>query len=159
MGVKVFDFIATRLKFSNPVKDAVSYCIKQHMNFSRLVDMKPSKASKICLDPNFDYLVTVAFCDDQSRSVPKSRFDAQAFADCLAVYDHFVNEYQNKTVFDDKVKEFVTGDMVIKLRPELKGEEIGECLNHVKSTITDKSFDVTKQNVIDMIKHYIKIEV
>ena len=158
VGVPIFLDIAERLKLNTSVKEAVVFCIKQHMNFRRLPEMKSSKAIKICLNPNFDQLVTVAFCDERSRCCPKSLFKSDEFANILAVHDKYIEEYENQVVFNDKVKQFVTGDMVMEIRPDLKNKDIGKCLNYVKCSITDKHFDVSKQNVIDMIKHYIDIE-
>jgi len=148
VGVHMFEKMAQRLKFSNSYKKIVGFCIKEHLNYFRIPDMKPSKSINLILSPYFKILETVAYCDDKSRgeSVSPKHSISKIAEVCKTIREkHVASEEFNK-----RIGERINGNRVMELRPDIEGREIGIVISQVRDWIIDNGLtpsydDITKK--------------
>ncbi len=68
VGVKLFEeIVCPRMKISNKDKEIISFCIKNHMKYRLILEMKNSKIIRLKNDPSFEMLKKVSFFDSASR--------------------------------------------------------------------------------------------
>lgn len=66
-GVYVAKGIFERMGFPHDVRDAIQYCIRNHMNVPRIQSMRVHKVENIVKSPFWPLLEVVSLCDDKSR--------------------------------------------------------------------------------------------
>jgi tRNA nucleotidyltransferase/poly(A) polymerase len=152
VGVGVFETIAKRLKFSNDMIKEISFSVRHHLEFFRLMEMKKSKVVELALSPYFETMKTVCFADDQSRGSVVSRIDK--FHETLAYVDELVSGYEDVEKLKAKVADYVDGYKVINLRSDAEGVLIGKIIKHVKELLIESDFSLTMEQVDDVIVTY-----
>jgi tRNA nucleotidyltransferase/poly(A) polymerase len=151
-GVKVFEDIAKRLKFSNDMIKEISFSVRHHLEFFRLTEMKKSSVVEIAMSPYFETMKTVCFADDQSRGPSVSRIDK--FHKTLNYVDTLIASFEDAEALKAKVADFVDGYKVINLRPDAEGGMIGKIIKHVKELLIESDFSLTMEQVDDEIVTY-----
>lgn len=146
-GVKIFEEIARRLKFSSNMIEAISFCIQHHMRF-HAVPKKAAKIIPIRQSPYFPLLKQVAIADDSCRG---DAFDAAHLQEVFDAIEAIYKTFGEKEEFDSRMKELISGNIVMEVRPDVQGADIGKIIVAAKEFIVEREFKVTKQDVIDYI--------
>lgn len=149
-GVYVFDAIAKRLKFSNKMTEAIKFVILNHMRFHTI----PKKASKIIPIRQSEFypiLKEVVIADDSCRG---EAFDKEHLDSVFDAIEKIYKTFGAKAEFDAKMKGFVDGNLIMSLRPEIKGNDIGIVISKAKDFVIEREFNVTKEDVQEYIIQY-----
>jgi len=151
-GVGVFEKIASRLKFSNDEKNAISWVIQNHMKPYKAAEMKPSKLLALKNNPHWEELKDVLYADIHSRGT-EGEFakGPEDYADILHHFDTRTKGLGNADQVKSKLKGLVDGHMVMKLTGAT-GPEIGRILKDVEDWILNVNPDATKEEVIAYIQ-------
>lgn len=154
-AVPIIMQIATRLKMNNATRDAIIFAAENHMRFSKILEMKPSKVAKLVADKNWDLLVKVVEADWKSRG--PSKFDPKPFQEILDKVEEIKNKYSS--VGGDaisSVKKAVNGELIMKLRNMAKpSKEIGIIQNATIDYIMNNNIDLNdSKKIAEFIKNY-----
>lgn len=152
VGVDVFEVMAKRLKLSNDVCKELSFCIRHHLEFFRMMDMKKSKVIKIAMSPYCCTLISVAWADDQSRGAYVSRIEE--WKEVCDMLDGFIQVHTDSEELKAKVQSRINGKMVLDLRPQLKGRIIGEIITYVTEELINSDFQLSDDAITDTILNY-----
>lgn len=152
VGCKVFENIGKRLKFSNDLIEEISFVIRHHMDFFDIKTMKKSKIMKIAISPFIKTLEVVCFADDMSRGAVVSRPDE--FFEIVEIVDNIVSIHTNETELKNKIKERIDGNMVMRLRPDIKGKQIGNIIEKITNILIDSDFKIRDDQIVDEIRRY-----
>lgn len=148
VGVKVWENIASRLKFSNDYKKAVSFAIINHMKMHKTANLKNNKLIKIRHDDNWEVLKEVIYADDGCRG---SQFDLSSLNDRMKTIDELYQKFGEKKEYEEKMSKFIDGHKVIsaakKLEISLKGPDIGRIKNKIRSIVADHEFKISVEEV------------
>ena len=152
-GVNVFDDIASRLKFSNDERNAISWVIKNHMKPYKAEQMKPSKLLALKNNEFWPELKDVLYADIHSRG-GKSQFakNPEDYKNILHHFDHRTKGLGDQKQVKSKLKGLVDGHMVMKLTG-YTGPQVGKILKDVEEWILNDKPDATKQDVIEYIEN------
>ena len=152
-GVNVFDDIASRLKFSNDERNAISWVIKNHMKPYKAEQMKPSKLLALKNNEFWPELKDVLYADIHSRG-GKSQFakNPEDYKNILHHFDHRTKGLGDQKQVKPKLKGLVDGHMVMKLTG-YTGPQVGKILKDVEEWILNDKPDATKQDVIEYIEN------
>ena len=150
-GVNVFDDIASRLKFSNDERLAISWVIKNHMKPYKAEQMKPSKLLALKNNEFWPELKDVLYADIYSRG-GKSQFakNPEDYKNIMHHFDHRTKGLGDHKQVKSKLKGLVDGHMVMKLTG-YTGPQVGRILKDVEEWILNDKPDATKQDVIEYI--------
>lgn len=147
-GVVVFEEIARRLKFSSKMAEAISFCIQHHMRFHAI----PKKAAKIIpirQSQYFPILKQVAIADDSCRG---DAFDPKHLQEVFDAIEAIYKTFGEKEEFDARMKELVSGDIVMAERPDITGPAIGKIIVAAKEFVVEREFKVTPEDVKEFIR-------
>lgn len=147
VGIDVFRPIAERLKFSSKMTDAIIFVIKNHMRF-HVIPKKAAKIIPIRQSEFYPILAKVAVADDSCRG---EAFDAKHLNEVFETIERIFETFGAKEEFDTRMKDFVNGHLVMELRPDLVGQQIGDVVNATREFIVEREFKVTKQDVTQFI--------
>lgn len=146
-GVNVFGEIASRLKFSNDERNAISWVIKNHMKPYKAAEMKPSKLLALKNNEFWPELKDVLYADIHSRG-GESKFakNPEDYKNILHHFDHRTKGLGNASQVKRKVKSVVDGHTVMKLTGA-QGPDIGRILKDTEEWILNNNPDATSQDV------------
>lgn len=147
-GVVVFEEIAKRLKFSSKMTEAISFCIQHHMRF-HAVPKKAAKIIPIRQSQHYKILKQVAIADDSCRG---EAFDANHLKEVFDAIEAIYKTFGEKEEFDARMKELISGQVVMEVRPDVKGPGIGKIIAAAKEFIVEREFKVTPEDVKEFIK-------
>lgn len=129
-GVKLFQNVANRLKFSNYEKDVVTFCIKHHMKLTHVKVMKKSKVARIVTHEFYPFLKNTIICDDSCR---EEAFRPEELQKTLEIAENIKKVFEaqeNKPVV-------VNGRQVMELL-NIKPSPI---VGHIIKTVTERVMD------------------
>lgn len=140
-SVELVNAIADRLKMSNKERDALVFAVGNHMKFHKILDMKPSKISKLVSDDNWDVLLAVGKADEYARG-----FMFKYSGEFEKIVDKAVKvkeKYGMQTV--NKQIKLVNGKDVMKLTGLKPGPKIGEIIQRTTEWIMDNNISDQEQ--------------
>lgn len=119
--------VAKRLRWSNNMKDLVSFCAENHMLFHKFTELKKHKALRLISHKYFNALQIVSYCDDKSRL---DRFNPEAWQKTL----DYVHNFKSSTCEYVKI---VTGDYVLNTCQIEPGPLVGRVISALRNWIAD----------------------
>jgi len=138
-GESIFLSVASRLKFSNEEKSAITFAIVNHMRFHGLLAMKPSKVAKMAISPYWGILVQVAKADEDSRGEAMTSAH-DSFDERVSAATRILETWGSKVVANGHVSA-ISGDRVMALTSLPPGKEVGRIMKVATSWAVDN--DVT----------------
>lgn len=141
-GVKIFNEIADRFKFSNLERDTISFSIQNHMKLTHVDEMRKSKVAKLTASPFFHILKNTIICDDSCR---EGVFDEPRLMKAL----EFAENVKETFIVKDNKLVVVTGYQVMEVLNIKPSKAVG----HVINTVTDRVLD---SNEVICIKRAIR---
>lgn len=150
-AAELIERIAKRLKFSNEEKDAIIFAATYHMH--RFQDMKKSKVVAIRQNPYWNTLKQTIHADRAARGklFDKDRYDKE-----MTYVDDLFKTFGAKKDFENKMSKLVDGRRIMALVPKIKGEHIGAIKDQVRDWIVQKDFQVTNDEVDNLVKQLAK---
>lgn len=146
-GVKLVNDIADRLRFSNKEKESLMFAVANHMKFHDLLNMKPSKISKLVNDDNFDVLVSVAKADEFCRGerfMYKGEFD-KIIDKAIEIKDKWGKRQLNV------VSNIVSGYTIMRLLNIKQGKLVGKIKKEVMEYLIDNNIK-SESEIEDVIR-------
>ena len=150
-GIAVFENIANRLKFSTAEKLAIEFAIKYHMLADNFQNMKKSKVVAMRQSPYWNILSEVMYTDNVSRG---KAADVNDYNKEMQYVEDLFAKFGEKDAFEQRMKNFVDGRMVMELRPDAKTTDIGVIKNAARDFVIQKDFQVSPEEVKEFIKNY-----
>lgn len=132
VGVKFFNVVSKRFKFSNDFTEKVNFCIENHMKLHKFIEMKASKIEPIINNKNWEVLKYVSRCDDLSRRDPNS------YKNWNEVELKINKLKENMKANEDSFK-FINGDVIMKITGLKSGPNIGKIIKYVKENVIDNN--------------------
>jgi tRNA nucleotidyltransferase/poly(A) polymerase len=146
-GVPIFLNIAKRLKFTNSDRDAIVHAVEHHMLGHKIGDLTDKSILKLRQSPHWDTFKTVVKADAQSRL---HLWDEKKFQADMDKAEAVFKKYGDKAEFEARMSALIDGKMVMELTGA-EGAEIGRIKNFVRDEIIARGFNVTPEEVKNMI--------
>jgi tRNA nucleotidyltransferase/poly(A) polymerase len=138
--------ICRRLKFSDLDKEAMTFAVRNHMKFHKMLEMKPSKIARLVNNPYFDTLADVCRADEFSRG---EKFMHHGQFERIIKRAREIREKWENRVINHSIK-LVDGHRIIELTG-LSGRAIGDVKRAVEDRIMDERLDPDDLKLIDEI--------
>lgn len=137
--------ICKRLKFSLFDTSAIIFAVKNHMKFHKVLDMKPSKISRLAANQYFYTLVDVAKADEFSRG--ETFMYHGEFKKIIERILEIKERWESRVV-NHSIK-LVDGNRVMKLTGLEPGKIIGDIKRLVEDRIMDEHLNPDNVELID----------
>lgn len=123
---EIAEIILKRLKFSVDDTKEILYCIKNHMVFHDIIQMKKAKAKRFIAEPYFDTLMDVCIAD-RERLIPGIEFTVQKNL-------NKINELLKEPIQAQKVsnKGIVSGNDIMATLNIKPGPKVGEIKDKIQ---------------------------
>jgi len=139
--------ICRRLKFSSFETEAIVFAVKNHMKFHGLLEMKPSKISRLADSQHFNTLVDVAKADEFSRG---ETFMYRGEFDKVLERVEEIKERWKSRIVNHSTK-LVDGNRIMKIIGLDPGRIVGDIKRAVEDRIMDEQLDPDDSELIDKI--------
>lgn len=149
-GVPIFDTISSRLRFSNSERDAIAYAIEHHMKGHLINQMADKKIIPIRQSPHWDTFKHVVKADAKARL---HLWDPESFQRDMDRIEAVYKKFGDTAAFEAKMSKLIDGRKVMQIA-NVKGAEIGRIKNLVRDKIVELEFQVTPEQVEDMIRQF-----
>lgn len=141
-GVPIVEEIFKRLRFpdlSAQDKHNILRAVDSHMLVHNLDNLNIKTLSKLILDPSWEVVKSVAYCDEASRG--SGLFDEEKFKDKIARAEEKVKNLGNSS--DDlrkRIKKYIDGNMLMRWFPELQKNKpkLGKVLVDTQGYVLDQ---------------------
>lgn len=148
IGVRMFEKIADRLKFSNDQRNAILFAIGQHMNVGlNMGVMKKSRLAAIRQNKYWPVLRDVLYADGKSSG----HLDDESFSNDMQRVDQIYKTFGEKEEFERRMAELIDGRLIMQVL-NIQGPEIGRIKNAIREWIIENDFNVTREDVIEKLK-------
>ena len=152
VGAKMFQDIAQRLKFSNDERQAITFAIENHMKGHNIDKMSSKKVLGLRQDKNWQRLKDVMWSDESVRG---NLFNPEEFDKKMDYVEKIYNDFGDREEFEKRMSQLINGKMIMELIPDIKGQDIGKVKNMVRDEIIQRKFNVSLDEVKDLIfKHF-----
>lgn len=135
--------ICERLKFSSYHTEQLVFAVANHMKFHILLDMKPSKISRIISSPYFETLVDVCYADEFARGETFQR--PGKFWAALNRANEIKTQWEKRIAGPAKLVSGKTIMNILGIRP---GPTVGRVKRIVEDAIIDQNVDLNNQKTI-----------
>lgn len=136
---KLITAIASRLKWSNKLKEITMFCAKNHMIFHEAMKLKPYTLLTLMENNYFKYLAETSYCDDKARL---DRFSQKEWDTIFTYLEEF-----KTTIF--AFSKNVTGKRIMEITGIQSGVRLGNILRAVKKHVANhKILDIGKLDKI-----------
>jgi tRNA nucleotidyltransferase/poly(A) polymerase len=139
--------ICHRLRFSSFETEAIVFAVKNHMKFHGLLEMKPSKISRLADSQHFNTLVDVAKADEFSRG---ETFMYRGEFDKVLERVEEIKERWKSRIVNHSTK-LVDGNRIMKITGLDPGRIVGNIKRAVEDRIMDEQLDPDDLELIDKI--------
>lgn len=139
--------ICSRLAFSSFDTKAILFAVENHMKFHGILEMKPSKISRLANSPYFDTLVDVARADEFSRG--ETFMYHGEFDEALKMIEEIKDKWKSKIV-NNSIK-LVDGHRIMEITGLKPGKAVGDVKKAVEDRIIDEQLDQDDIKLIDKI--------
>jgi tRNA nucleotidyltransferase (CCA-adding enzyme) len=124
-GVPIVEGIFKRLRFaelSPQDKKHILAAVDRHMLVHKLDDLNPKTLSKLVLNPSWEVIKAVGYCDEASRG--PGMFDKAAFEEKIARAEAKVQKLGgNADDLRKRIKQYVDGNKLMGWFPELRKDQ------------------------------------
>lgn len=147
-GVKLIEKIAERMKLTNDMKDAMSFCAENHMLIHNFLNLKNATIYKLMQHKYWDVLLKVAEADSRSRL---HKFDQDEWDRIMKKIDSMEEKWANAQAMAE-IKKIVNGHTVMKLRDlttKNDGPKIGKIIKSTIDWIVDNGIDLDDKDSIE----------
>lgn len=148
-GLPIFDKIANRLKITNKDRKAIELSIAKHMHGHNIDKLNDKTILGLRQNPDWPTLKNTIYSDEASRL---HLFDLKAFEAKMQKVEDVYKKFGDTQAFEARMGELINGQLIMNVLPEIKGPAIGKIKNAVRDWIIAQSFNVTADQVVDMIK-------
>lgn len=153
LGKNVWGELCAKRKFNNDIKDVVKFCIEHHMNCNNSKLKRKGTILELALSPYFETLKRVCYADDASRG--PEVYDEARYKANMKKLDDFRDTYIDESAFKSKVKGFINGGHVMKLRNmEKPSREVGDVIKFVTDKLIECDFNIDQAEVDKMVINY-----
>ena len=148
VGGEIVSNICDRLKFSEHHKKVLMYTTENHMKWHGLLEMRPSKISRIVSSPYFNILVNVCKADEFSRGEKfASKEDFERKLDYAIEIKKKWGSNQNFERDNTQVK-IVDGKKIMELTGLPQSKPVGEIKKEVEDYIIDNDIDPSNEKIL-----------
>ena len=148
----MFQDIAQRLKFSNDERQAITFAIENHIKGHNIDKMSSKKVLGLRQDKNWQRLKDVMWSDESVRG---NLFNPEEFDKKMDYVEKIYNDFGDREEFEKRMSQLINGKMIMELIPDIKGQDIGKVKNMVRDEIIQRKFNVSLDEVKDLIfKHF-----
>jgi tRNA nucleotidyltransferase (CCA-adding enzyme) len=157
-GVPIVENIFKRLRFnelSSEDKKNILKAVDKHMLVHNLDKLNIKTLSKLILDPSWNVVKSVAYCDEASRGF--SLFNKKSFEEKIKKAEEKVSSIGDNTEdLRKKIKQYVDGEKLMNWYPELEKErpKLGKILRKTQDHVLEL-MNSNKQPNDDDIKKYV----
>lgn len=158
-GVPIVKDIFKRMRFAelspNDKRDILR-AVEKHMLLHKLDELNPKTLSKLIMDPSWEVVKAVGYCDEASRG--PGLFNQDAFwAKVNKAEEKVQNLGGNEDELRKKVKQYIDGNRLMKWFPELQQERqnIKLVLPKLQEFVInklDEGGEPTEEEIINMAK-------
>lgn len=149
-GVPLFQKIVDRLKISNKDKEAIELAISQHMAGHNIHKLSDKKILGLRQNPNWKTLKNTIYSDEASRL---HLFNPAEFEAKMAKVEEIFKKFGDTQAFENRMSALINGKMIMDIVPNIEGKKIGKVKNQIRDYIISKQFEVSAEEIVDMIKH------
>ena len=161
-GVPIVKNIFSRLRFaelSPQDKKNILDAVEKHMLVHNLDKLNPKTLSKLILDPSWETIKAVGYCDEASRG--PGLFNQDEFWNKIKAAESKVQKLgPDKDALRLRIKEYVDGNKLIKWFPEIQSNKmlLKTLLPHLQEVIInmlDSDEEPTDQDVYNIAKEFL----
>ena len=149
-GIPIVEEIVKRLKFSNAEKDAFVFVTGKHMIGHKIHELSKKNVVHLVNDVNWEVLKDAIYADEVCRGITTR--GVEQFNEKINNAEKIVYKLNGETNLKNRLKEFIDGNLILTLRPELVGNPIiGRIKNSIEGFIIDNDFNVNKEKINKLI--------
>ena len=136
--------ICDRFKFSLHNSNVLVNAVADHMKFHKLLEMRPSKITRLVNSEHFDTLVDIARADEYCRGEKFAYFNQ--FPDKIKRAEEIKTKWEGRLT--QKSERLVSGNRIMEIVGIKPGPIVGQIIQQVEDHIIDNELDPTDDKLM-----------